>query len=54
LRISTLSRAPRWTAPLQIVGAWMTADLLSEAARDLRLRKPTRWGGREYVHAEKA
>jgi glycosyltransferase involved in cell wall biosynthesis len=54
LRISTLSRAPRWTAPLHIVGAWLTADLLSEAARDVRLREPTRWGGREYVRREKA
>ena len=54
LRISTLSRAPRWTAPLHIVGAWLTADLLSEAAHDLRRRRPTRWGGREYVRHEKA
>jgi len=54
LRISTLSRAPRWTAPLHIVGAWLTADLLSEAARDLNRRKPTRWGGREYIRHEKA
>lgn len=54
LRISTLSRAPRWTAPLHIVGAWLTADLLSEAAHDLRRRKPTRWGGREYARHEKA
>jgi cellulose synthase/poly-beta-1,6-N-acetylglucosamine synthase-like glycosyltransferase len=54
LRISTLSRAPRWTAPLHIVGAWLTANLLSEAARDVRLREPTRWGGREYFRREKA
>ena len=55
VRISTLARAPRWTAPLHIVGAWLTANLLSEAAHDLRARKPTRWGGREYdLRARKA
>jgi chlorobactene glucosyltransferase len=48
VRISALAHAPRWTAPLHILGAWLTADLLSEAAHDLRSRKPTRWGGREY------
>jgi hypothetical protein len=48
VRISSLAHAPRWTAPLHIVGAWLTANLLSEAAHDLRSRKPTRWGGREY------
>ena len=37
-----------WTAPLHLVGAWLTADLLSEAARDVRARAPTQWGGREY------
>jgi len=48
VRISALAHAPRWTAPLHIVGAWLTANLLREAANDLRSRKPTRWGGREY------
>jgi glycosyltransferase involved in cell wall biosynthesis len=48
VRISSLAHAPRWTAPLHIVGAWLTADLLTEAAKDIRSRKPTRWGGREY------
>jgi len=48
LRLSALSRAPAWTAPLHIVGAWLTANLLTEAARDLRSQRPTRWGGREY------
>jgi chlorobactene glucosyltransferase len=47
-RISALSRAPVWTAPLHVVGAWLTADVLDEAASDLRSRTPTRWGGREY------
>ena len=55
MRISALAHAPRWTAPLHIVGAWLTANLLSEAAHDLRSRKPTRWGGREYdLRARKA
>jgi hypothetical protein len=30
------------------VGAWLTANLLAEAAHDIRSRKPLRWGGREY------
>ena len=47
-RIAALSRAPVWTAPLHIVGAWLTGSVLDEAARDLRSRTPTHWGGREY------
>jgi chlorobactene glucosyltransferase len=54
-RICSFSRAPAWTAPLHIVGAWLTANLLGEAANDLRSQRPTRWGGREYdLHEEKA
>lgn len=48
VRISSIAQAPVWTVPLHIVGAWLTADLLGEAANDLRSRRPTRWGGREY------
>jgi chlorobactene glucosyltransferase len=48
VRIARLSRAPLWTAPLAIVGAWLTAGILDEAALDLRSHTPTRWGGREY------
>jgi chlorobactene glucosyltransferase len=48
LRVAALSHAPLWTAPLHIAGAWLTAGMLSEAARDLRTRTPTRWGGRDY------
>ena len=48
LRVATVAHAPLWTAPLHIVGAWLTAGLLSEAAQDLRSRTPTRWGGRDY------
>jgi len=47
-RIAALSRAPVWIAPLHIIGAWLTAAILDEAASDLRTRTPTRWGGREY------
>jgi len=48
IHISTLSGAPAWTAPLHLIGAWLTAGVLDEAASDLRSRTPTRWGGREY------
>lgn len=47
-RICVVSRAPVWTAPLHIIGAWLTANLLGEGARDLRSCRPTRWGGRTY------
>jgi len=47
-RIAMLSRAPVWTAPLHLIGAWLTASILDEAASDLRTGTPTRWGGREY------
>jgi hypothetical protein len=54
-RITWLAHAPQWTAPLHIVGAWLTANVLGEAARDLRSRTPTQWGGREYnLGADKA
>jgi GT2 family glycosyltransferase len=42
-------RAPLWTIPLQIVGAWLVGGILAEGARDLASGRPTRWGGREYV-----
>jgi cellulose synthase/poly-beta-1,6-N-acetylglucosamine synthase-like glycosyltransferase len=55
LRLTMVARAPAWTAPLHIIGAWLTAKLLDEAASDLRSRKPTTWGGREYdFHADGA
>jgi glycosyltransferase involved in cell wall biosynthesis len=47
-RVTVLSRAPAWTAPLHIAGAWLTANLLAEAAADLERGRPTVWGGREY------
>jgi cellulose synthase/poly-beta-1,6-N-acetylglucosamine synthase-like glycosyltransferase len=48
LRMCAVSDAPAWTAPLHPIGAWLTANLLGEAAGDLRSQRPTKWGGREY------
>jgi len=48
VRLAMTAHAPLWTAPLHIAGAWLTADLLAEAARDVRSQTPTSWGGREY------
>jgi len=42
-------RAPLWTIPLQMVGAWFVGGILTEGAHDLATGRPTRWGGREYV-----
>ena len=47
-RINAMARAPLWTAPLHIIGAWLIGGILAEAARDVRSRTPTLWGGREY------
>ena len=48
VRVVAVARAPVWTAPLHVVGAWLTGGLLRNAANDLRSRRPTQWGGREY------
>jgi hypothetical protein len=48
LRIAVVARAPGWTAPLHVVGAWLIGKLLYEAADELRSRVPTQWGGRVY------
>ncbi len=48
VRIATVAQAPTWTAPLHIMGAWLTGSLLYEAASDLRSRIPTQWGGLQY------
>jgi cellulose synthase/poly-beta-1,6-N-acetylglucosamine synthase-like glycosyltransferase len=48
VRLAMTAHAPLWTAPLHIAGAWLTANLLAEAARDVRSQTPTSWGGREY------
>lgn len=36
-------------ALLYPIGAWLTAGILAEAARDLREGTPTQWAGRSYV-----
>lgn len=46
--IYRLGRHPVWLAPMHPVGAWLVARLLDDAARDLRLGTPIRWGGRSY------
>ena len=48
VRITVLAHAPVWIAPLHIAGAWLAARVLDEAANDVRSRRPTKWGGREY------
>ena len=48
LRLAAVAEAPAWTAPLLLLGAWLAGGLLSQAADDLRSRRPTQWGGREY------
>jgi len=48
VRLTLLARAPLWIAPLHIAGAWLAARVLDEAANDVRSRRPTQWGGREY------
>jgi chlorobactene glucosyltransferase len=54
LRIAAVAHAPAWTAPLHVVGAWLTGGLLNEAAHDLRAHVPTQWGGLAYdLGAEK-
>ena len=40
--------APAWLLGLYPAGAWMTASILGEAARDLRSGAGTRWGGKVY------
>jgi hypothetical protein len=42
-------KAPVVATVFHPLGAWMVAHSLLEAARDLDLRLPVRWGGRSYV-----
>ncbi|MEM7628530.1 MAG: glycosyltransferase [Planctomycetota bacterium] len=44
-----LGNVPAACALLHPIGAWRTAGILREAARDLRKGTPTTWGGREYA-----
>ncbi|MCL4209093.1 MAG: glycosyltransferase [Phycisphaeraceae bacterium] len=44
-----LGRSPGWAVLAQPWGAWHVARIMFEGARDLKARRPVRWGGREYV-----
>ena len=37
------------TGALGCIGAWVVADILMEAARDLETGTPTVWGGKAYA-----
>ncbi|MCW5777362.1 MAG: glycosyltransferase, partial [Phycisphaeraceae bacterium] len=49
LAVYRLSAAPLWSAALHPFASFPVASILAEAARDLRSRTPTQWGGRSYV-----
>ncbi|GAB4384099.1 MAG: hypothetical protein Kow0022_05650 [Phycisphaerales bacterium] len=38
-----------WTVVFHPVGTWLVGRILLEGAKDLVKRRPTRWGGRDYV-----
>ena len=42
-------KAPVAATVFHPLGAWIVAHSMFEAARDLDLRRPVRWGGKEYV-----
>jgi len=44
-----MCRAPALGALFHPLGAWLVAHIFLEGARDLTLRRPVRWGGRDYV-----
>lgn len=46
--IYRMGRFPIWATFLQPIGAWLTARVMLQAARDLDTRTPLVWGGREY------
>lgn len=47
--VHRLGHAPAWEAAGSVVGSWMVAGILREAARDLETGQPTQWGGRTYA-----
>ena len=53
-RIALIAHATLWSLPAQIIGSWLVASILSEAARDLRTNTPTVWGGRTYQRDARA
>lgn len=46
-------RTPLALVPLYPIGAWITAAILNEAARDLARDIPTEWAGRSYARKAK-
>jgi len=48
IMIYRMGRFPIWATPFQPIGAWITARIMLQAARDLESRTPLVWGGREY------
>lgn len=46
-------RTPLALVPLYPIGAWITAAILNEAARDLARDIPTEWAGRSYTRKAK-
>jgi len=45
---------PVRTVPGWPIGAWLVADILKDAARDLRAGTPTEWGGRAYDRPDRS
>ncbi|MGE3107757.1 MAG: glycosyltransferase family 2 protein [Phycisphaerales bacterium] len=43
-----LGRTPVWASPASVVGGWLVAGLLREAARNYERNRPVVWGGKEY------
>lgn len=47
--VHRLGHARIWEAPGSMIGSWMVAGILREAASDLDEGRPTQWGGRTYA-----
>ncbi|MCC6676236.1 MAG: glycosyltransferase [Phycisphaerales bacterium] len=47
--VQRLGHAPIWEAPGSLIGSWIVAGILREAASDLEAGRPTQWGGRSYA-----
>lgn len=49
VRLYRLSAAPVRAAMLYPAGCWILSRILFDGARDLKTRRPVRWGGRQYI-----
>lgn len=49
VRVYRQGHSPVWAVFMNPVGAWVVADILMEAARDLETGTPTVWGGKAYA-----